>query len=105
MVNITIIDREGKLHPLEVPSDMNLNLMELCKSAELPVEGTCGGIALCASCQCYVLSAHELPEKSEAEEEMLDQAFFVQPNSRLGCQIQITDSLDNLVIRLAPTDN
>jgi len=105
MVNITIIDREGKHHPLEVPSDMNLNLMELCKSAELPVEGTCGGIALCASCQCYVLSAHELPEKSEAEEEMLDQAFFVQPNSRLGCQIQITDSLDNLVIRLAPTDN
>jgi len=105
MVNITIIDREGKHHPLEVPSDMNLNLMELCKSAELPVEGTCGGIALCASCQCYVLSAHELPEKSEAEEEMLDQAFFVQPNSRLGCQIQITDSLDNLVIHLAPDAN
>jgi len=105
MVNITIIDREGKHHPLEVPSDMNLNLMELCKSAELPVEGTCGGMALCASCHCYVLSAHELPEKSEAEEEMLDQAFFVQPNSRLGCQIQITDSLDNLVIHLAPNAN
>lgn len=105
MVNITIIDREGKHHPLEVPSDMNLNLMELCKSVELPVEGTCGGMALCASCQCYVLSAHELPEKSEAEEEMLDQAFFVQPNSRLGCQIQITDTLDNLVIHLAPDAN
>ncbi len=102
MVKITVIDREGISHPLDAPVDMNLNLMELCKSAELPVEGTCGGMALCASCQCYVISNHALFEKSEAEDDMLDQAFFVKPNSRLGCQIQISESLDNLIIQLAP---
>lgn len=102
MVTITIIDREGKRHQLQAPTDMGLNLMELCKAAELPVEGTCGGMALCASCQCYIKSDHMLDQRSEAEEDMLDQAFFVEQNSRLGCQIQITAELNNLEIELAP---
>lgn len=81
---------------------MALNLMELCKSYDLPVKGTCGGMALCASCHVYVESDHELPEQSDAELDMLDQAFFVQENSRLGCQIRLADALDGLVARLAP---
>ena len=81
---------------------MNFNLMELCKSAELPVEGTCGGMALCASCHCYIESDHELPEPSDDEEDMLDQAFFVEDNSRLGCQIDLTTEIDGLTVRLAP---
>ena len=44
---------------------MSMNMMELCKSAELPVEGTCGGMAMCASCHCYVESDHDLPEMSD----------------------------------------
>jgi len=60
------------------PTDMAMNLMEVCRSYELPVEGTCGGMALCASCHCYVLSDHELKEASDDEEDMLDQAFFVE---------------------------
>lgn len=100
-IRITVIDREGKEHELEAPTDMNMNMMELCKSYELPVEGTCGGMALCASCHLYVLSDHELPEKSEAEEIMLDQAFFVKRNSRLGCQIKLHDELDGLKVQLA----
>ena len=70
--------------------------MELCKSYELPVEGTCGGMALCASCHMYVQTDHELPEMSEDEEDMLDQAFFVEDNSRLGCQIRLHDGIDGL---------
>lgn len=101
-INVTIIDREGKKHDLEAPTDMNMNVMELCKSYELPVEGTCGGMAMCASCQCYLESDHELPEQSDAELDMLDQAFFVEDNSRLGCQIDITENIDNIVLRLAP---
>lgn len=80
---------------------MNMNVMELCKSYELPVEGTCGGMAMCATCQVYVLSDHELPIKSDDEEAMLDQAFFVQENSRLGCQILLTNELDGLKLQLA----
>ncbi len=104
MININIIDREGELHKLVAPTDMNMNVMELCKAHELQVEGTCGGMALCASCHVYVESKHELPEPSEDEEDMLDQAFFVKNNSRLGCQIRLRDELDGMTIRLAPVD-
>ena len=103
-IHVTVIDREGVSHELEAPTDMNMNVMELCKSAELPVEGTCGGMAMCASCHCYVAEAPDgsMPEKSDDEEDMLDEAFHVTDQSRLGCQIQLTDALEGLVIRLAP---
>jgi len=99
---ITVTDREGEQHSLEAPTDMNLNLMEVLKSYELPVEGTCGGMALCASCHCYVESEHDLPDQSEDEEDMLDQAFFVEDNSRLSCQIRISEAIDGLKVKLAP---
>lgn len=103
MVKITVVDRKDKEHVLDAPTDMNMNLMELCKSYELPVEGTCGGMAMCASCHCYVLSDHNLPEQSDNELDMLDEAFFVDDEkSRLGCQIPITENLDGLKVKLAP---
>ena len=102
IIQITVIDREGTEHLLDAPTDMAMNMMEICKSYNLPVEGTCGGMALCASCHMYVMSNHELPESSEDEENMLDQAFFVKANSRLGCQIRITDEIDGLIVKLAP---
>lgn len=101
-VHVNIIDREGLTHRLEAPTDMNMNIMEVCKSYELPVEGTCGGMALCASCQCYVESDIPLPEQSEAELAMLAEAFHVKDSSRLGCQIRITKEIDGIVLRLAP---
>ena len=101
-VTVTIIDREGVSHELQAPTDMNMNIMELCKSYDLPVWGECGGMAMCATCQCYLESDHELPEQSDAELDMLDQAFHVKDNSRLGCQIQISDEIDGIVLRLAP---
>ena len=101
-IKITVIDREGKTHQLDAPTDMAMNLMEVCKAYELPVKGTCGGMNMCASCQCYVLSDHPLKEKSEDEEAMLFEAFHVKDNSRLGCQIPIHKKLDGLKIKLAP---
>lgn len=102
MIKVNIIDREGQTHALDAPTDMNMNVMEICKSYELPVEGTCGGMALCASCQVYLESDHGLPEQSDAELAMLDQAFHVKVNSRLGCQIRITEEIDGITLRLAP---
>ena len=102
MIKVTVIDREGVSHELDGPTDMGMNMMELCKSAELPVEGTCGGMAMCASCHMYVESETELPEKSGDEEDMHDEAFFVNDNSRLGCQLHLNEALDGLVVRLAP---
>ena len=106
-VKITIIDREGEAHVIDAPTDMNMNLMEVIRSYELAPEGTigiCGGMAMCASCQCYMLNyQHMLPEMSYEEEDMLDEAFHVEDNSRLSCQIPITDELEGLEIRIAPT--
>lgn len=104
-VNITIIDREGVTHNIEAPTDMAMNLMEVVRSFELAPEGTigvCGGMAMCASCQCYVLSDTKLPEMQDDEEAMLSEAFYVENNSRLGCQIQITTELEGLEVQLAP---
>ena len=101
---IYLIDREGIKHKLIAPLDVNLNLMELFKSYEFPVDATCGGMAMCASCQCYVNSDHQLPEISESEEAMLAEAFNVKKNSRLSCQILINNRLDGLVITLAPAE-
>jgi ferredoxin-2, mitochondrial len=100
-IKITVIDREGVSHDLDAPTDMNMNMMELCKSYELPVEGTCGGMAMCASCHMYIVSEHAILQRNDDEEGMLDQAFFVKNNSRLGCQIPITQDLDGLKVQLA----
>jgi ferredoxin len=102
MIKVFVIDRDEKRHELDAPTDMNMNMMELCKSYELPVEGTCGGMAMCASCHMYVLSSHEISKRSEDEEDMLDEAFFVEDNSRLGCQIKLNTDLDGLEVKLAP---
>jgi ferredoxin len=101
-IKVTIIDREGVALELVGPTDMNMNVMELCKAYDLPVVGECGGMALCATCQCYLESETQLPEQSDAELDMLDQAFHVKSNSRLGCQIHLDDSIDGIVLRLAP---
>ncbi len=107
-IKIKITDREGNLHEVDAPTDMNMNLMELVRSYELAPEGTigiCGGMAMCASCQCYVNSDHVLPEKSDEEEAMLSEAFFVKENSRLGCQLHITEDMEGLEIQLAPAES
>ncbi len=104
-IKLKITDRTGVMHEIDAPTDMNMNLMEVVRSYELAPEGTigiCGGMAMCASCQCYVTSSHTLPEKSDEEEAMLSEAFYVKDNSRLGCQIHITEALDGLEVELAP---
>ncbi|MFM2000035.1 MAG: hypothetical protein RL204_1982 [Bacteroidota bacterium] len=101
LIKVTVVDRQGVEHELEAPTDMNMNMMELCKSYELPVEGTCGGMAMCATCHMYILSDHQLHDRSDDEEAMLDQAFFVKNNSRLGCQIHLSNELDGLKVQLA----
>jgi len=104
-INIKITDREGKQHNILAPTDMAMNLMEVVRSYELAEEGTigiCGGMVMCASCQCYVLSNTNLPEMSDDEEAMLSEAFDVKGNSRLGCQIPMTPQMEGLTVELAP---
>ena len=105
-IKITIIDREGVSHEVDAPTDMNMNIMELVRAYELAPEGTIGvrgGMAMCASCQCYVLTPEiPLPEMNPDEEAMLSEAFNVKDNSRLGCQLHLADEMEGLVVELAP---
>ena len=82
-----------------------MNLMEVIRLYELAEEGTigiCGGMAMCASCQCYIKSSHPLPELEAEEEAMLSEAFHVKENSRLSCQININSELNGLSLEIAP---
>ena len=105
LIKISITDRLGQVHEIEAPTDMNFNMMEISKANELPVKGTCGGTASCASCHMYILSEDiNLKPASDDEEDMLDSAFFVEDNSRLGCQIYLSNEMDGLAVQLAPED-
>ncbi len=104
-ITLKITDRNGIQHIVQAPTDMNMNIMEVVRMHELAPEGTigtCGGMAMCASCQCYVLNNVEIPAKSDDEDAMLWEAFNMKDNSRLGCQIQITLEIEGLEIELAP---
>lgn len=94
---------DGTLHTIEAPTDMNLSLMEAIRANELQIKAMCGGMAICATCHVVVQSDHPLPPMSEDEEAMLDQAFLLDiPNSRLSCQIHLTEELDGLTVHLGP---
>ncbi|NAW50284.1 ferredoxin [Elizabethkingia argentiflava] len=105
-VKINIIDREGTEHEIMAPTDMSLNLMETIRAYELVEEGSfgiCGGMLMCASCQCYQLSATPVPEMGEEEEALLySDGVHVKQNSRLSCQIPVTEELEGLKIEIAP---
>lgn len=104
-ITIKITDREGMQHEVLAPTDMNLNIMELIRMYELAPEGTvgiCGGMAMCASCQCYVLNDVLKTQRNDDEEAMLSEAYHVKENSRLGCQIHISEDIDGLSIKIAP---
>ncbi|WP_396173568.1 2Fe-2S iron-sulfur cluster-binding protein [Flavobacterium sp.] len=104
-ITIKITDREGITHEIQAPTDMNLNVMEVIRMYELAEEGTigiCGGMALCASCQCYVLNDVISLERNPDEEAMLSEAYHVKENSRLGCQIPVTEDANGLAIEIAP---
>jgi len=101
-VHVEVEDRDGVVHPIDIPGDLGLSMMEVCKAAGLPVEGICGGIALCGSCHVYVLGDRDIGDRTEDEEHMLDQLPNTTDRSRLSCQLRVGKGIDGLRIRLAP---
>lgn len=99
-MKIIAIDRQGKEHTLEGRDGWSV--MEILRDGGLDVAAECGGACACATCHVYVDAAwlEKTGDKTAMEESMLDFAEGVEPNSRLSCQIKVTDSLDGLVVRL-----
>lgn len=101
IITVFVTDLNGVRHEIQAPTDMGLNLMEAMKANEMPVKATCGGMAMCATCNVIIKSDHELPEMSESEEDMLDEAFVLDvEGSRLSCQIPVTAAIDGLEVQL-----
>ncbi|MCB1832979.1 MAG: 2Fe-2S iron-sulfur cluster binding domain-containing protein [Geminicoccaceae bacterium] len=102
MAKIVVIDREGAEH--EIEGTVGWSVMEVVREASLPIEAACGGCCACATCHVYVDQPWlDKLDKPDADEElMLDEAFEVQDNSRLSCQIKLSDELDGIRITLAP---
>ena len=101
---VTVVEPNGERTPLNVPTDMGLSLMEILKASEYPIQATCGGMALCATCHVEVLDGPELREPSDDEAYMLESLPTSTSRSRLSCQIKVTQAIDGLVVRIAAED-
>lgn len=100
MPKITYIDDDGTERPVD--AETGSTVMESAIRNLIPgIEAECGGACACATCHVYVDAAWReiVGGPSPMEEDMLDFAFDVRPESRLSCQIKVTDALDGLVVR------
>ncbi len=101
MITIYIINHAGQQDKLEIPANLNLSLMEVLRAGGYPVLGTCGGIALCATCAVEVRSGSEnLMPPMDQELDMLDLLPDNPPVTRLACQIRLGPEIDGMVVRL-----
>ena len=102
MPKLIITDRSGKKSEIEF--DSNFTLMENLRDNGYDIEASCGGCCACATCHVYIDEkwTNKLKNMDDDEESMLDQAFDVKNNSRLSCQIELSEELDGLEIEIAP---
>ena len=100
MPKLIITDRSGKKSEIEY--DSNFTLMETLRDNGYDIEASCGGCCACATCHVYVKDEwyNKLDEKSEGEDDMIDQAYEPKKNSRLSCQITVSDKTEGLVVHL-----
>ena len=101
MAKITYVEHDGTEHVIDVKT--GLTVMEGAVKNNVPgIDADCGGACACATCHVYVKDEWlaKTGSKSAMEESMLDFAEEVEPNSRLSCQIRVSDALDGLIVRL-----
>ena len=101
MAKITYIEHDGTEHVIDAKSGMTV--MEGAVKNMVPgIDAECGGACACATCHVYVDEAwmDVVGRPEEMEEDMLDFGFDVRENSRLSCQITVTDELEGLVVRI-----
>jgi 2Fe-2S ferredoxin len=100
MVKITYIDADGESRTVD--AEIGATVMETAIKNDVPgIEAECGGACACATCHVYVEEEWRAKtgEPSPMEEDMLDFGYDVRPNSRLSCQIKVTEALEGLVVR------
>ena len=101
MIKITIEDRNGEHQEVEIPEEISLSLMEVLKASGYAILATCGGMALCATCHVQVLNGLErLNEAGNDEMDMLDTIPDANYDSRLACQIRMSQNLSGMLFRI-----
>ena len=101
MAKITYVEYNGNSHKVDV--DNGLSVMEGAVQNNINgIDGDCGGGMSCATCHVYVKEEwfYKLEKKLDGEEDMLDQAYEPRKNSRLSCQITVSDELDGLIVHM-----
>ena len=101
MTKITYIEHNGKEHTIDVQN--GLTVMEGAVQNDIPgIDADCGGSMACATCHVYVKDDwyDKLDVKSEGEDDMIDQAYEPKKNSRLSCQIIVSDKIEGLIVYL-----
>ena len=99
MPKITYIEYTGKSHTIDVSK--GLSVMEGAIQNNIPgIDADCGGSMACATCHVYVKEEwfDKLSKKEDGEEDMIDMAYEPKKNSRLGCQLIVSDELDGLEV-------
>ena len=101
MPKITYITSDNKVHNIDVEN--GLTVMEGAVQNDIPgIDADCGGGMACATCHVYVKEdwLNKLPKKEDGEEDMLDMAFEPKQNSRLSCQLIVSEELDGLEVNI-----
>ncbi len=103
MTKVVFIERNG--HAKTVKAANNTTLLQVAHAHDIDMEGACEGSLACSTCHVIVAEDwfKKLPEASANEEDMLDLTYGVTRNSRLACQITVTDKLDGLTVSLPAT--
>ena len=101
MVKIKFLDKRGKY--IIINAKAGSNLLQVAKNNHINLEGSCKGDMLCSTCHVHIISKHlnRIKKQSIEEKEILSLADNVKKNSRLACQIKITNNLEGLVFSVA----
>jgi len=102
MARMTVVDRDGKEHQVEAKP--GLKVMEILRELDYGVAAICGGLCSCATCHVYIDEAwaDRLPAKQSDEQELLvELTDYREQTSRLSCQVEFTEDLDNLKLTIA----
>lgn len=105
MPQLTVVTRDGQAHEFDAPA--GYTVMEAIRDNGIDeLLALCGGCCSCATCHVYVDEAFFdlLPELKGDENDLLDSSDHRQPNSRLSCQLPISDATSGMVITIAPED-
>ena len=106
LITVNVTDRNGENHQLQTKPGQN-TLMEVLYDQDLDIEAVCGGCASCATCHIFIDRewVDKIPDRDEIQNMLLQyQEHYDEERSRLSCQMPISESLDGIIVQIAPEE-